>query len=391
MKRLSLLGFVGLLSSVLAGCPIFDDRSPGDGCRGNENCSSTTTPPSGCAAPSECTTANETCGKDGQCHPGDCTSSWGCVSGYDCVVDPNTQTASCQPEDSSSTSSTSSSSSSSTGGGQSTSTSSGSGGGSTGIYCGNPKDCASGQNCAPDGTCHIGECAATGCIYGYKCAASGTCAPSNPSACGADADCASAGPGYACVSGICTQPTDQCFDQSQCAAGDRCVAGKCTPSCVSASSCAASSGYTCDTNLGICSKPTKSCSITNNCGGPSQVCVDHACVPRSAGPVCVKGDVWVENGCIPNQSASFTCSADGQQDACLAGSICLHRSCYISCDAPNTKACDSQPTLNVCKPVTSASGVHSVCSSKGNLGNQCDLTSGKACVAGKICIDGFCQ
>jgi len=171
MKRLSLLGFVGLLSSVLAGCPIFDDTHQGDGCRGAENCSSTTTPAPGCSAPSDCSTANETCGKDGQCHSGDCTT-WGCTAGYDCVVDRDTKTASCLPNAESSSSSTGAggSSSSSTGLG-----STGSGGTSTGIYCGNPKDCAVGQNCAPDGTCHVGECAVTGCIYGYGCSATGTC------------------------------------------------------------------------------------------------------------------------------------------------------------------------------------------------------------------------
>lgn len=371
MNRLSLLGFAGVLATLLAGCPIYDDNSPG-GCVG-EGCGNTSSNPSGCASSEDCGT-NETCGSDGFCHTGDCTI-WGCAGGLSCVV-ADDQTASCQQ------------------GGAG-----GSGGGGSGkIYCGNPKDCAANETCAPDGTCTAGACdldvgggSTLGCIYGYVCNADGTapvCERSNPAGCGVDADCAAAGADYLCVSGICTSPADQCFDQTQCIADSKCVQGKCTPSCDAGITCP--DVYACDSNLGICSTPTKVCTITNDCGGPDTVCVAGACVPRSAGPDCPAGTVWVDNGCIPDQSPKFVCATDGQQDNCAASSVCLHHSCYISCEGANQNACDNQPSsLNQCKTVTTSSGDHQVCGSDANLGNQCNPTL--SCMAGAICIDGYCK
>lgn len=191
------------------------------------------------------------------------------------------------------------------------------------------------------------------------------------------------------MSGECTAPADQCSDQTQCPSKDKCVAGKCTPSCTTNADC--SGGYTCDTTLGICTVPAKPCTITNDCGGPTEVCVDGACVPRSDMGTCPPGEVWVENGCVPDQSASFYCNQDGVQDMCAVGSICLHHACYISCAPPNGTACDNQPSFGVCKTVTTMSGDHQVCGSNQNLGNECDPTAGLACQGSKICIDGFCK
>src|SRR4051794_36891627 len=75
MKRLSLLGFVGLLATMIAGCPIYNDQNGTSSCERGD-CTTTGTPPGSCNGPSDCA-LNETCGNDNQCHPGDCTE-WGC-------------------------------------------------------------------------------------------------------------------------------------------------------------------------------------------------------------------------------------------------------------------------------------------------------------------------
>jgi hypothetical protein len=214
------------------------------------------------------------------------------------------------------------------------------------------------------------------------------CKPSNPAACGADADCTGFGAGYLCVSGLCTAPADQCFDQTQCPGNDKCVEGKCTPACNANADCPTS--YRCDTSLGICSTPAHACVITRDCGGSSTVCVDGTCVPRSDGASCPAGTVWVENGCIPNQTSNFVCTAEGTRDICAAGSICLHHSCYISCEQPNASVCDNQaPSLSECRTVATSSGEHRVCGSSENLGGDCDPQV--PCSQGKICVDGFCR
>jgi hypothetical protein len=383
MKRTSLLGFVGLLASVLAGCPIYS----GDNHSGQ---TSTGTAP-GCRTSADCG-INETCGSDQQCHTGDCTL-WGCSEGFTCQVDKESHTASCQPAGS-----TTSTGTGGTGGGTTSSTTSSSTstgtGGAPPVYCGNPNDCAPGSTCAPDGTCKSGDCAANGCIFGYTCQSDGTCKSNTANSCDKDTDCTSTGD--LCIAGtkgggVCTAPADQCFDQSQCDAGDKCVAGKCIKSCTADTDCR--DGYLCDTTLGICSKPAQTCTITNDCGGPDKVCVGGTCVPRSTGGTCpTPGDVWSENGCIPNQAATFTCVMDGIQDACATGSICLHHSCWISCDAPNQTVCDNLVSINQCKPVDSTSGTHNVCGSSANLGSECGAGAGnKTCSGGKICIDGFCK
>jgi len=325
-------------------------------------------------------------GGDGSstCAGSDCNPYTQCTSNYDCATDEYCGADEyCHPYEQPTTSSTGGS------GGSGATTSSSTGGNA--VYCGNPKDCAKGETCAPDGTCEPGDCSQIGCIYGYVCDATSSppeCKAQNPAACGTDAECAAAGSGYACVNGVCTAPADQCFDKTQCAAGDVCADGKCVPSCAGSSMCPTE--YTCST-VDTCTEPAKPCQITNDCGGPSTVCVDGACVPRSPGGVCPSGQVWVENGCIPDQHASFVCTTDGAQDACKAGSLCLHHSCYISCEAPNENACSALPSFNQCKDVTTVSGQHEVCGSANNLGSECNPTEGKDCVAGKICVDGFCK
>ena len=379
MKRLLQFGLLGAMASVLAGCPLWDDndRGHGTGCFGDDCFNNNPE----CSSSADCG-LNETCGEDFECHPGDCTF-WGCASG-ECVTDEN-GIATCEGG-----------SSGSGGNGASGSGGNGTGGhgGDSGVvYCGNPNDCAVGETCGADGTCQPGDCNAVPCIYGYTCDAEvGSCKPTDPSTCGSNADCAGAGTGYACVSGHCTAPTDQCFDQGQCADGFSCAGGKCIADCNDDGDCGG--GYLCNTDLGICNTPETTCQITNNCGGPDAVCVDGACVPRADlgdGSCDEAGTVWSLNGCIPGQTPSFTCVTDGVQDACAAGSICLHRSCYINCAAPNENVCTNlPPSINVCKGVSTVSGAHNVCASNESFGGECDPQASLSCSTG-ICLDGYCK
>jgi hypothetical protein len=262
------------------------------------------------------------------------------------------------------------------------------------IYCGHPADCASGSYCAPNGTCAAGLCTGPGCVYGYSCDGAGTCQASSASACDTASQCLS---GQQCIAGVvggglCISAAGQCVDGSQCAAGEKCVEGVCTLGCASNNDCR--DRYSCDLTRGICATPLQSCRVTNDCGSATSVCVAGVCVPRSNLGTCSNvGDVWDENGCVPNQAPTFTCSNDGVQDACSAGQICLYHSCWISCDAPNQTACMGQPTLNACKPLVSSSGTtYNVCATSQTVGSQCGPGSGGlTCSSSSVCINGFCQ
>jgi hypothetical protein len=98
MKKVVLSGAALLTAFVLPGCPVYPEER---GCFSHADC------PSGyachaagycvlvdghagsgsvaqCDEPKDCR-VNETCGRDGRCHVGDCTfQSIGCVSGFEC-------------------------------------------------------------------------------------------------------------------------------------------------------------------------------------------------------------------------------------------------------------------------------------------------------------------
>jgi hypothetical protein len=367
MRRLASIAVLGFVAFTLGGCPIFSENDDGycpDGrCYENDYCS----------GPGECA-PDEVCGADNECHIGQC-DVWGCANGYECDQTA-IQVYECVID------------STGVGGGEG-----GEGGGNNPdvVWCGNPKDCAADETCATDGTCQTGDCTDVECIFGFVCDETQdppACIHANPAGCGADADCTALGAGYACVSGECTAPADQCFDQTQCPSGDVCNSGKCTPSCAGGEICPLA--YTCDA-VETCTVPLSACNITNDCGSFSAVCVNGACVPRAIDGQCLLDEVWVENGCIPDQSPLFVCEVEGQQDACAPGSLCLHHSCYISCAAPNENACVSFPEFDVCKLVTTQTGEYEVCGSNTNLGSECDPTAGVSCSPGLVCIDGFCK
>jgi hypothetical protein len=384
----ALLGGGALLAP---GCAIYDDEWTGECIL---DCQPPPEEPS-CAAPSDCL-ANETCGDDGRCHSGNCRF-WGCVAGYACIV-TDRGTAECEPGDGGGGGAGGSGAAGEGGAGGATGAggsgeggaggAGGSGGGDRGVSCGNPDDCAEGETCSAAGVCEAGECPDVACAPGFVCGDDGACHPQNAAACGDDADCAAAGEGSLCVSGLCTAREDLCFDRVQCAAGSACVDGKCTAACVDDGGCPGA--YLCDEARGVCTVPAEPCSITADCGADDRVCVAGACVPRASGTVCPVGQVWVENGCIPEQRATFACTTEGEQAECASGLLCVRRTCFVSCDPPAQNACDAIPGFEQCTTVQGEADTYGVCGSGTNLGGECDPPAGIGCEAGAICVDGTC-
>lgn len=264
------------------------------------------------------------------------------------------------------------------------------------------KACTDGKTCAKDEakgvwTCDApapADCTTTGCITGYTCKDK-VCTSTNPNACVADADCAEkTGAGSLCLGGECKAPKDLCSDSTQCKAGASCVDGRCVPKC--ASTCAP--GYTCNATTGLCTDGSGACGASKACAAGS-TCVNERCVaPAATDGTCPAGTVSVAGGCVVDDRPIFFCdkdgTADGKQDSCAPGSICLHHNCYIACTgASDTTTCAKADKFPICKSVTTSSGTHNVCGSSTSLGSECDPTATppKTCATGKVCIDGFCK
>lgn len=362
MKRLFAVGFFGLGTALLLGCPIY----PSD--RDHRVCIS-----------GDCYKCPDSFYDSDACNPWHCESSNDCPSGYTCNSDQLCKFTDGTPKTT-----------------------------PPGGACAKPADCASGLTCGADNKCHSGDCSTTGCPSGLVCAlpSGSNGVPScvsvtgggvdggggSTSACKNDGDCPSPA-GSRCLTGKCVAPADQCADATQCAADSQCVQGACTPKCDPSTACP--TGYACDTSKGVCTGPNpNTCSSSAQCtSGKGTVCVQEHCVePCGAGGTCGAGLKCVDGGCTPDQQPVFTCSADGTQGECQQGSICLRHSCYIGCNPDaGTDACKAADAFNVCKTVTTASGAHSVCGSNNNLGTECDPTQGKSCPSPLVCIDGFCK
>lgn len=385
----------GCFAAALSSCALYDDTWEG-GCI--LDCEPE--PEGGCAGPADCA-QNETCGGDAECHPGNC-SYWGCVDGYSCVV-TESRTAECVLGDgAASTAGTGGAGEGGSGGegGGGTGGATGTGGeGGTGaggaedvVHCGAPDDCGDESTCDVDGACQVGTCDDFDCIFGFVCD-EGQCVRQNAAGCSDDEDCGEAG--ERCVSGICTAPADLCFDGVQCRAGSSCADGKCVPSCTEDDACP--EAYECDTARGICSIPAIPCDVTDDCDGSDAVCVDGACVPRVADgsggdpPTCDEGEVWVDNGCIPDQAAIFSCSEEGVQAECADGLLCVHRTCFVPCAPPDEAACDAIPGFENCADLTAETGSFEVCAADGHLGGDCDPSRGIECDDALVCVDGTCR
>jgi hypothetical protein len=352
MKRAVSSVLFGLGVAILGGCPIYSSDRDHRVCIGGDcyDC-----PDSSYSA---------------SCHDWTCTTGLDCPSGYSCNTAQRCKLTDAVPP------------------------------GSTDGACTKPSDCATG-NCGKDNRCHTGDCSATGCPSSFvclleggtggvpKCVAGGGNTGGTTSSCKSDKDCPSPA-GSKCLTGTCVAPQDQCADATQCAAVAQCVQGACTPSCSASKPCP--TGYGCDAAKGVCTENPTPCTSSAQCNG-GKVCVQEhctdACDPTGA---CKEGLKCVDGGCTPDQKPIFTCSADGAQDNCQPGSICLRHSCYIACSADaGTETCKSADQFNQCKAVTTSSGTHNVCGSTANLGTDCDPTQAKNCMGSLICIDGYCK
>jgi len=222
---------------------------------------------------------------------------------------------------------------------------------------------------------------------------------------------AQGGEGSRCLDGKCVAAANLCSDGTQCpvvgVAQEECVQGVCIPSCAGGASCP--TGYSCDTNTSACTGSPTPCGAADGGGKCTAglTCVDEHCVPdctatnggtgTDGGTTCTgAGLVCVDNGCIPDQTPQLVCdtqgNAQGTQDVCSVGSICLHHSCYIACSmGDGGNSCKTADEFNLCKAVMTSTGTFDVCGSSTNLGNQCDPTQGINCVAAAVCINGYCR
>jgi hypothetical protein len=212
--------------------------------------------------------------------------------------------------------------------------------------------------------------------------------------CNADSQCTDAGVGGKCIDGECTAQGQLCSDGTQCVvAGESCVDGVCTPKCSASAPCAA--GFACDFTRNVCSDNPRVCAGNGDCQGGT-VCVEgHCaapCAPADSGATCPTAQVCINEGCIPDQRASFACFNDGEQGAlanrCDPADICLHHDCYLACDTTGDAGGCASGTA--CKEVSVAAGTFSVCATAATLGSACDAATGRYCPTGAVCIDGYC-
>jgi hypothetical protein len=342
MKRTFTIAWFGLSAAALFGCPVF---SGGGG---------------GSVATPTCGAANYSC----------CYTSWDCLPGQACEGNVCVEA----PGDASSTDGGDCTVNGCPGENQACTFVDG------GVAC-----VATADGGPPDGAIESG-------VDGGPAADSPADAPVF-TGCSSNADCGDAGSGVLCLDGQCVTPANQCTDTTQCPNSEECVQGGCVPTCSSTMPCP--TGYSCTTN-GVCTGNPDPCGSADGgaaCLGDT-TCVDQHCVtPCGTGDAsCAAGLVCVDGGCIPDQKPVFVCQTDGEQGSCDTGSICLHHSCYVACDPDASTSCATDTGFPICKPVTTSSGVYSVCGSTTNLGSQCDPTRNIACsTSTDVCIDGYCR
>jgi hypothetical protein len=209
--------------------------------------------------------------------------------------------------------------------------------------------------------------------------------------CNADSDCSANG--ARCVNGLCTAQVNLCSDTTQCRVpGEACVDGLCEPRCSASTPCP--TGWSCDPTRHVCNDNSSPNACPSTACSNGTVCVEghcaYPCAAPDAGPACPAGQLCVNGGCVADQAAVFSCTNDGQSGAasngCTGSNLCIHHDCYSSCSQPS----DCGDGGSICKQVTIETGKYGVCGTATTLGSDCDPAQGKACTAGRVCVDGYC-
>lgn len=220
--------------------------------------------------------------------------------------------------------------------------------------------------------------------------------------CHTDAECAPAGAGLVCVSGLCVAPS-ACASNSQCRSDEGCVGGRCVATsqlCQFASDCGPGRSCldgrclgTCTPSTtcagafecvgGLCREPVSqgsACRVASDCGA-NGACVAGRCaagcslaLPCAAGLVCVAG------ACAPDTRPTAFCSRDAD---CAPGSVCRRGTCRASCPGGTNLECQRiDVAFDLC-------GTDRLCTNATELSPECARNAD--CGASRVCLNARCQ
>ncbi len=295
------------------------------------------------------------------------------------------------------------------------------------------EQCASNSDCPADSICLDGlgiclhrramSCCTDSACQSYSgpgsaCGSSNVCVTGG-SSCSSDRDCGAASGWSSCLNSQCVlyQPK-WCVDDSDCGAGQDCVAGACFAIAVAdadsdgvadnADNCpAVPNAGQADSNgngIGDACEGAAGCGQGSNCGAGEE-CVAGACVDQcfdsDAKNHSVKGTVFgrkvvgeekksVEDACVQDgKLEEFYCSAAGEnvfaaseQVSCPAGFACSNGACAeaVECNSAFDCATDKKCVNHVCNELVGECGY-----AQNHEWNQYACCDDSACPTGKVC------
>ena len=181
---------------------------------------------------------------------------------------------------------------------------------------------------------------------------------------------------------ICNGLDDDCDgvgdNLAMCPATNACVEGACRRPCDPTNEFPCPPGFACEMPSGA----TESYCIPTPCAscGPTEECIDNACVDRCAGVMCGEGLTCRRGECVD-------CHISG----CGVGQICVASMCQTNrclgamCGA---EACVDGTCRTLCGPEDCTTGER--CNAAGT-GCEADPCSGVRCASGTYCDEGMCR